>query len=94
MKVGYARAATGIQNINMQEVELSKAGCEKIYSDIGSGIKDDRIELGNLLADIQAGDIVMAYDRSRISRNLTHFKRFESKVREQGATLQFIRIEV
>lgn len=90
MIIGYARAATESQNIEQQKEALRQANCVKVYSEIASGNGDDRTELMNLLANIQAGDTVITYDRSRISRNLTQFKQLENKVKEKGATLRFI----
>lgn len=91
MIIGYARAATESQNIEQQKEALRRANCVEIFSEIGSGLKNDRPELSGLLTNIQAGDTVIAYDRSRISRNTTDFLRFENEIKKKGASLRFIK---
>ena len=50
MKIGYARISTKDQNLELQIDALKKAGCELIFTEIASGAKTDRIELGKLLS--------------------------------------------
>jgi DNA invertase Pin-like site-specific DNA recombinase len=40
MPVGYARLPTQDQNLDLQKDALTKAGCEKIFTDIGCGAKE------------------------------------------------------
>ena len=45
MKIGYARVSTRDQNLDMQIEALTKAGCEKIFSEKKSGKDDNRMQL-------------------------------------------------
>ena len=40
MRVGYARVSTSAQNLDMQVTALTDAGCEKIYTEKESGVKE------------------------------------------------------
>ena len=40
MTIGYARVSTTAQNLDMQIEALNKAGCEKIYTEKESGVKE------------------------------------------------------
>ncbi len=40
MKIGYARVSTKDQNLELQTAALQKAGCEKIYKETQSAIKE------------------------------------------------------
>ena len=72
MKIGYARVSTKEQNLNLQLDALKKAGCEKIYKEKQSGVKDDRLELEKMLEQLRAGDEVIVWDLSRLGRSYKH----------------------
>lgn len=48
MKIGYARISTKDQKLEMQTEALQKAGCEKIYKETQSAVKE-RPELQSML---------------------------------------------
>jgi len=70
MIVGYARVSTSDQNITMQVDLLKESGCEKIYTDIGSGVRDNRKGLTELLTYLRKDDVVIVYKTDRIFRSL------------------------
>ena len=45
LKIGYARVSTNEQTLDMQIDALQKAGCNRIYKEKVSGVRDERIEL-------------------------------------------------
>lgn len=70
MKIGYARVSTEEQNIQSQIDLLKEHGCEKIFSDHASGVKDDRPGLISMIENLRKGDIVVTYKTDRIFRSL------------------------
>lgn len=43
MIFGYARVSSSDQNISPQIELLKENGCEKIFTDIASGVREDRL---------------------------------------------------
>ena len=72
MKIGYARVSTADQNPELQSDALEKAGCEKIYTDMASGAKDDRPQLLVMLNNLRPGDTVVVWRLDRLGRSLKH----------------------
>lgn len=70
MVIGYARVSTNEQNIQNQIDLLKREGCEKIFSDIASGVREDREGLKTLLSFARKDDIIMVYKSDRIFRSL------------------------
>ena len=70
MQVGYARVSTSEQNIQNQIDLLQQQGCEQIYTDIASGVREDRKGLNEMLSYLREGDTVVVYKTDRIFRSL------------------------
>ena len=70
MIIGYARVSTPEQNIQNQIDLLEQQGCEQIYTDIASGVREDRKGLNEMLSHLREGDIVVVYKTDRIFRSL------------------------
>jgi len=70
MLVGYARVSTTDQSLNLQTDNLEKAGCEKIYHDVASGVADSRPGLGELMKYIRDGDTLVVWKLDRLGRSL------------------------
>ncbi len=70
MLIGYARISTPEQNLQTQIDLLKEHGCQQIYSDIASGVREDRKGLLEMLAYLRAGDVVVVYKTDRIFRSL------------------------
>lgn len=72
---GYARVSTKGQakdgnSLEAQEVELIKAGAEKIYTDAYTGTQTHRPELDKLIGVLQDGDTIVVTKLDRIARSL------------------------
>lgn len=69
MIIGYARVSTLEQSLDMQIDALKKAGCEKIYQEKVSGVKDDRVELQRALDTLRSGDTFVVFKLDRLARS-------------------------
>jgi len=74
MIFGYSRVSTIGQKDNTslktQEEELKNQGAEKIFTDIYTGAKIERVGLNNLLSEIRTGDTLICTKLDRLSRNI------------------------
>ena len=70
MKIGYARASSNNQDLELQKQELLKAGCKKIFSESVSGKDNNRIQLKAMIESLREDDIVVVYKIDRIARSL------------------------
>jgi DNA invertase Pin-like site-specific DNA recombinase len=72
MLIGYARISTNEQNLNLQTDALTKAGCEKIFTDTASGAKSDRTGLREAINFMRKGDTLCVWKLDRLGRSLKH----------------------
>ena len=70
MTVGYARVSTHEQFLENQIHLLKEFGCEKIYTDIASGAREERTGLKEMTSYLRPGDMVVVYKIDRIFRSL------------------------
>lgn len=59
---------TADQELALQTEALTKAGCEKIFSDKASGAKADRPGLAEALSFVRAGDCIVIWKLDRLGR--------------------------
>lgn len=70
MRVGYCRVSTGEQSLEVQHEQLTKSGCEKIFSETQSGaVAENRPVLQEALAFIREGDLLVVTKLDRMARN-------------------------
>lgn len=77
MIIGYARVSTKDQNLENQMELLKQHQCEKIFSDVASGVKEDRKGLLELLEFARPGDTILVYKNDRIFRSLKKYGGFD-----------------
>ncbi len=70
MKIGYARVSTKDQNLDLQIDALKKEGCEKIYSEIISSVKSERVQLQAMITSLRKGDVIIIWKLDRLGRSL------------------------
>lgn len=70
MKIGYARVSTQEQNLESQISRLKEFGCEKIITDVASGVRDNRPGLIELKSILRKNDTIIVVRIDRIFRSL------------------------
>jgi DNA invertase Pin-like site-specific DNA recombinase len=71
MKYGYARVSTDGQSIDAQVRQLKAAGARQVFREVASGAKTDRAQLRRVLAQLDAGDVLMVTTKFRRRLPLT-----------------------
>jgi hypothetical protein len=72
MLIGYARVSTAEQNLDLQTDALTKAGCERIFTDTAGGAKSERPGLAEALNFMREGDTLVVWKLDRLGRSLKH----------------------
>ena len=68
--IGYACVSTANQDLALQTDALTKAGCEKLFTDKASGAKADRPGLAEALHFARAGDCIVVWKLDRLGRSI------------------------
>jgi DNA invertase Pin-like site-specific DNA recombinase len=89
--VGYARVSTDHQSLDQQHDALTATGCERIFTDKLSGVREDRPGLAALLDYTRAGDIVVVAALDRLGRSLSGVIRTVETLTEAGVLLRSLR---
>lgn len=71
MNIGYARVSTYEQNLDLQIDALKQEGCEPIFSDKVSGIKEVRPNWEQCFKYAREGDTIVVWRLDRIGRGHT-----------------------
>src|SRR5688500_15261587 len=84
MLIGYARVSTLDQTLALQQVVLTAAGCEQLYTDTASGSVTERPGLTNALSHLRAGDTLIVWRLDRLGRSLPHLIETVRQLQERG----------
>ncbi|MEP0942229.1 MAG: recombinase family protein [Rhizobiaceae bacterium] len=82
--IGYARISTQSQNIDGQVDRLREAGCERIFEEVASGSKADRVALNEALDFCRIGDTFVCLSLSRVARSVSHLIQIIGEFEERG----------
>jgi DNA invertase Pin-like site-specific DNA recombinase len=88
LDVGYCRVSTADQNLDLQIDALEKAGCQKVFSDVASGAKDDRTGLAAALEFARPGDRLVVWRLDRLGRSLPHLIATVNGLRDRGVAFK------
>ena len=72
MLVGYARISTREQSMDGQLDSLHHAGCDKVFTEVASGAREDRPVLREALEYARPGDVLVCFKLDRVARSLPH----------------------
>ena len=84
MLIGYARVSTQEQTLHLQQDALTKAGCDRIFTDTASGAKTERIGLEEALNYVRKGDTLVVWRLDRLGRSLPHLITTMTALEERG----------
>ena len=86
-RVGYTRVSMISQTLDQQNEALAAAGVAKVFSDVMSGVRDDRPGLRALMEYVREGDSVVVWRLDRLGRNLIHILETVKALTDRGVTL-------
>ena len=84
--IGYARVSTKEQDLSLQLDALSKYGCDRIFTDKLSSVKE-RQGLTDALGYLRDGDTLVVWKLDRLCRSLPDLIKISEQIRTTGAQL-------
>jgi Resolvase, N terminal domain len=69
------------QNLDLQRDALAAAGCEHIFEDKASGVRDDRPGLTEALSHLRPGDCLVIWRLDRLGRRMIALLGFVEELR-------------
>jgi DNA invertase Pin-like site-specific DNA recombinase len=94
MRIGYARASTSDQNLNLQKDALQAAGCDRLFTDIASGARAERTGLAEALSECRPGDMLVVWKLDRLGRSLPHLVETVSGLAARDVGLQSLQEQI
>ncbi len=85
MIYGYARVSTEAQELRSQLAQLKAAGCEKIYQEKESRMREDRPQLTKLLKSLKSDDVLMVVATDRLGGGPRLLLNILDAIRTSGA---------
>ncbi len=94
MLIGYARVSTRDQSLDGQLDALHRAGCERVFSEVASGARDDRPVLQETLAYARPGDVLVSLKLDRVARSLQHLTWLVADLNQRRVGLKSLTEEI
>jgi DNA invertase Pin-like site-specific DNA recombinase len=92
--IGYARVSTLDQDLTAQLAQLKAAGCDRIYQEKASGVKQDRPELTAMLDYVREGDTVTVCKLDRVARSTKHLLDIVDTLEAKRVTFKVLNINL
>jgi DNA invertase Pin-like site-specific DNA recombinase len=86
--LGYARVSTQDQHLTGQIEALKAAGATTIYREKISGARADRPQLGEVMARLQPGDVVLVTKLDRLGRSTRELLELIEQIGKAGAVFR------
>ncbi len=84
MLIGYARVSTGDQRLDLQVDALTKAGCDRVFSDQASGGRVDRAGLDAAMSHLRTGDTLIVWKLDRLGRTVRQLVELVTALHARG----------
>jgi DNA invertase Pin-like site-specific DNA recombinase len=95
MLIGYARVSTNDQVLDRQFDDLTAAGIEKAYSDIGPGKKGaKRPEWDEMIRSLRSGDTLVVTELSRLGRTTGELAALADDLSERNVGLRILNLGI
>jgi DNA invertase Pin-like site-specific DNA recombinase len=91
VKIGYARVSSRDQNLDSQIDMLQAAGCERIFQEKVSGVREHRPEWDKLLEYVRSGDCIVVTELSRMTRSLMHLLKLTQELETKQVSIASLR---
>ena len=85
MIYGYARVSTDGQSVTAQVAQLTAAGADKIFREVASGAKTDRVQLARAIGALEAGDVLLVTRLDRLARSTRDLLNILATISERQA---------
>lgn len=93
--VGYARVSSASQDLELQTMKLTDAGCDIVRSETGSGAtRDGRTELDTVLQFLREGDELVVHRLDRLGRSTRDVLNLIHELDARGASLRVLEPEI
>lgn len=84
MHIGYARVSKDDQHLELQLDALHAAGCERVFTDKGSGAVPSHLGLEQVLSHLRAGDTLIIWKLDRLGRTVKGLVDLVNKLEANG----------
>lgn len=91
---GYARVSTQDQHLDGQIEALTAAGCGMIWREKASGADNSRPMLAEMMAEAQAGDVIIVCKLDRIARSTQDLLGLVSRMDGSGVTFRVLNVAI
>ncbi len=87
-RIGYARASTDVQSLELQREALEKAGCSTVFAEIASGKLTERPELERCGQSLRPGDTLVVWRLDRLGRSLSDLIQMVVALERRGVAVE------